>query len=110
MRKALTWLAGAVGLAALLRHRSRRNAPSTVSTAPPPVGPDPADELRRKLAGQQADEEPGDAGETEVTEDPDATDSTALEGRRARVHAQAQAAIDSMRDISGEDPGDGSGS
>ena len=109
MRKALTWLAGAVGLAALLRHLSRRHAPSTVSTASPPVEPDPADELRRRLAGQQVDEEPGAAEET-VADDADATDSTALEERRARVHAQAQAAIDSMRDISSEDPGDGSGS
>jgi len=106
VRKALTWLAGAVGLAALLRHLSRRHAPSTVSTAAPPVEPDPADELRRKLADQQVDQEPGAAEETEAADDADPTDSTALEERRARVHAEAQAAIDSMRDISSEDPED----
>jgi hypothetical protein len=105
VRKALTWLAGAVGLAALLRHLSRRHASATVAM-PVPVGPDPADELRRKLADQQVDGESAGAEEPEVADDGDAT---ALEERRARVHAQAQAAIDSMRDLGGEDPEGGSG-
>lgn len=102
MRRALTWLAGAVGLAALLRHLSRRHAPAPV----PPAGQDPADELRRKLAGQQVDEEPEGSEESEP---PDETDPAALEERRAQVHAQAQAAIDSMRDVGNDEPDGGAG-
>jgi hypothetical protein len=99
VRRALTWVAGAVGLAALLRHLSRRRA-----TAPPSpaVEEDPADELRRKLAGQEAGGEPGPGEEPEPSE---ATDAADLEERRARVHEQAQAAIDSMHDATAGDPG-----
>ena len=78
MRSALTWLAGAVGLAALARHRSRRRA-----AAQGPAVEDPAEELRRKLATPPVD----------------------LAERRAEVHARAQEAIDSMRE--GETEGDG---
>jgi len=96
VRRSLTWLAGAVGLAALLRHLSRRRAPVAAPSAPapPPVAPveeDPADELRRRLADRQGGD-PGDANGDTVPEPED------LEQRRARVHAKAQEAIDSMRD------------
>jgi len=96
----LTWLAGAVGLAALLRHLSRRHAPATVST-PVPVEQDPADELRRKLADRQSDEDSPGSVETEPADD---ADPAALEERRARVHAEAQAAIDSMRVAGSDEP------
>jgi hypothetical protein len=101
----LTWLAGAVGLAALLRHLSRRQAPATVPPAAPPVGEDPADELRRKLADQHAGVEVEADAEPVPTDEEDAA---GLEERRARVHAQAQAAIDSMRDAGADDPESGS--
>ena len=99
MRRALTWLAGAIGLAALLRHLSRRRAAAhATSSPPPPVAEDPADELRRKLADQYEGEE---------TVDQPVDTPADLEARRARVHAQAQEAIDSMRDA-GDDPNGGS--
>ena len=99
MRRALTWLAGAVGLAALARLRSRRRA------APEgPVGEDPADELRRKLATQR-DDGPVDASDDEPGED--AAPPVDLAERRAEVHARAQEAIDSMRE--GETGDDGPG-
>ena len=99
MRRGLTWLAGAVGLAALLRHLSRRRAAAAApptAPAPPPVAveEDPADELRRRLADRQG----GDPGDVDGDPVPEPED---LEQRRARVHAKAQEAIDSMRD-----PGD----
>jgi hypothetical protein len=97
VRRALTWLAGAVGLAALARHRARRRA-----AADGPVVEDPAEELRRKLATQR-DDEPVDAPDDEPSED--AAPPVDLAERRAEVHAKAQEAIDSMRE--GETEGDG---
>jgi len=98
VRRALTWLAGAVGLAALARHRSRRRA----ATQGPAVE-DPAEELRRKLATRR-DDEPVDAPDDEPSEDA-APPPVDLAERRAEVHARAQEAIDSMRE--GETGGDG---
>ena len=47
MRRGLAWLAGALGLAALLRAlKRRRHEPADASPAP---DPDPADELRAAL-------------------------------------------------------------
>ena len=88
MRRALTWLAGAVGLAALARLRSRRRAaaPSDVL-----VEEDPAAELRRKLADQREDETADD--EADAT-----TSAVDLDARRAQVHARAQEAIDLMHE------------
>ena len=62
---------------------------------PRPAGPDPADELKAKLAEARAaadDREAFEAGETPVDEaaDPEAR-------RRRAVHEQARAAIDEMR-------------
>src|SRR5262249_5461519 len=96
VRRALTWLAGAVGLAALARLLSRRRA---VSTAPVS---DPAAELREKLAEQRRTEsdahlEEGVAPEPEPEAEHPA-DPVDLEERRARVHARAQEAIDLMSD------------
>lgn len=83
MRKGLAWLAGGLGLAALLRElKGRRQAP-----AAPPAPPDPAAELRAALAESRTEEAPGPGGEP-----------ASLEERRRRVHERAQEAIDSMHE------------
>ena len=107
MRRALTWLAGAVGLAALARLLSRRHASGA------PGGADPADELRRKLADQRRDEtdvtlEEIVAPEPEPDPAPDPQPGPVdLEERRARVHARAQEAIELMSDGAPTDEPDG---
>lgn len=88
MKRALAWMAGAVGVAALGRLLARRRASERLP-APQPAAADagdPAEELRRKLAVQRNDE---------TVEEPAAEDS--LDTRRLRVHAKAQEAIDAMR-------------
>ena len=89
MKRALAWVAGAVGIAALGRALSRKGA----ATAPPaePAGAmgDPAEELRRTLAASRGDE---------PAAEPEDEPEGALDERRARVHAKAQEAIDAMRD------------
>ena len=101
MRRALTWLAGAVGLAALARHLSRRR-----SAPAGPVVADPADELRQKLATQR-DAEPEAAPEAPMVEEPEEdTPPVDLAERRAEVHARAQEAIDSMRETPPAGPED----
>ena len=111
MKRAFASIAGLLGLAALGRWLAKRRhqdesvthplEPTTIdATAVDSVAvdaaADPAEELRRKLA---------DARETEpesspTPEQPEET----LDERRARVHAKAREAIDSM----GTDaPGDG---
>lgn len=101
MRRALTWLAGAVGLAALARHRSRRPVGIPAGY---PGDHDPAEELRRKLADQRTDELPGDgdgssapvATPPPVAAQPVEPQPADLETRRAGVHTRAQEAIDLM--------------
>ena len=101
MRRALTWLAGAVGLAALARHVSRRRV-----AAEGPVGDDPAEELRRKLATQREDE-PETAPDGPVVEEPEEDPPPVdLAERRADVHARAQEAIEAMRDTPSDEPED----
>jgi hypothetical protein len=87
MRKAWTWLAGAIGLAALARLW-RRSSHAPTPPLPPPA-PDPAEELRRKIAETRSATAPADPAEPE--------ESLGLEERRARVHAKAQEAIEVMR-------------
>jgi hypothetical protein len=105
VRRALTWLAGAVGLAALARLLRRRAA----GAAPPA---DPAEELRERLAEQRRQEGPA-ADEEIVAPEPDpepagpAADTVDLEERRARVHARAQEAIELMSDVAPEDEPEG---
>jgi hypothetical protein len=103
VRRAFTWLAGAVGLAALARLLSRRRPGSPTAVT------DPADELRRKLAEQRRAD--GEARLEEiVAPEPDpepepagaAADAIDLEERRARVHARAQEAIELMSDATAE--------
>ena len=103
MKRALAWLAGIVGLAALGRMVSRRrhhpaeNIPSTEPPAEPTVAleqtdpveqaDDPAEELRRKLAAARQEEEPAQPAAEET-----------LDERRARVHAKAREAIEAMNE------------
>lgn len=94
MRRLLSFLLGAAGVAAaarLLRRRGRRT--------PTVAGADPAGELRRRLEesrGIAEERAEFEAGETPV----DAVEDVApqsLEERRRRVHERAQEAIESMR-------------
>ncbi len=92
MKRTLAWLAGLVGIAALGRTLARRRQPTeSVAEHPPTVATtDPAEELRRKLAGQRQPEPEAEAGAERVAQ--------TLEERRARVHAKAREAIDAMDD------------
>ena len=88
MKRALAWLAGIVGIAALGRMLARRRQPADSIAEHPAAVDDPAEELRRKLDEQrqpQPEVEPVPVEET-------------LEERRARVHAKAREAIDAMGD------------
>jgi hypothetical protein len=87
VRSLLRWILGILSVLAFWKWWTRRHG------AEPPAepGPDPAEELRRRLDEQRAAEQaateqpaPADAGET-------------LEERRARVHEKAQEAMDAMR-------------
>ena len=103
MKRAFASLAGLVGIAALGRWLAKRTRPvaspaEPVEATPPEeaTAADPAEELRRKLADTRVPE-PG------VAPAPDPPDET-LDERRARVHAKAREAIESM---ASESPGDG---
>jgi len=93
VKKAVAWVAGLVGIAALgrwlaQRSRSRR---ADVAVAPAPAG-DPATELRRRLDETRDAQAPATAsGETAVT-------AGSIEERRAAVHRQAEDAIAAMRE------------
>jgi hypothetical protein len=87
VKRLTAWLAGALGGAAVYRAWRRKPAPL-------PPEPDPADELKAKLAEARAagdDRAEFEAGETPVDEAPD------VDVRRASVHEQARAAIDEMK-------------
>lgn len=98
MRRALGWIAGLVGIAALGRLLSRR---SRHPTAPSPTPDDPAEELRRRLAAQRGEAPFPGTGPTGGDGDPEAQEAAAGEGtleeRRARIHASTREAIDAMR-------------
>jgi len=85
MRRGLAWLAGALGLAALLRAlKHRHDEPADVSPAPEA---DPAEELRAAIA-ETREEEPAEGPSPPAS----------LEERRRAVHERAQEAIDAMRE------------
>jgi hypothetical protein len=89
VKRALAWFAGLAGIAALGRLLSQRSHhDGGVAEQPAGVNGDPADELRQKLAAQRHPQ----------PEDPPAPVDETLEERRARVHARAREAIDSMHD------------
>ena len=90
MRRALTWLAGLAGIAALLRRRSRARVPAPPGTPNPTAAetPDPAVELRQRLEETRT----ADPARSSGGEEPGSLDE-----RRARVHERAQGAIDLMQ-------------
>ena len=95
VRRLFGWLAGLVGIAALARLLARREQLPPGRTTPP-VEPDHAAELRRKLSETRVESpEPGGP-----EADPPAADEQreSLEDRRARVHAKAMQAIDEMKE------------
>jgi hypothetical protein len=116
MRRLATWVAGGLGVAALLRQLLRRQPlpPPAPASAPAPAAPpaadpadaaDPAEELRAKLeqARDTADDRdefdaaegtPVDTVETLPAEPP-----SSLEERRRRVHDKAQEALGQMRGL-----------
>ena len=90
-------LAGIAALARLLSARQARREAATTRLLEPPR--DPADALREKLAGSRTEID----GTAMPPEEPiPAADphGETLDERRARIHAKAQEAIDSMQ----EDP------
>ena len=94
MRRILAWIAGGLGVAALVRVLRRRQ------TVPPETGPspDPAAELREKLA--QARDTADDRDEFDAAEGV-AVDEvgrpSSLDERRRAVHEQAQQTLGQMR-------------
>ena len=96
VKRALTSIAGLVGIAALGRWLSQRRhpAPTVPETVEAPAD-DPAEELRRKLASARQP-----APEQETATESAAPEET-LDERRARVHAKAREAIDAMGDDGG---------
>jgi len=78
----------ALGIRALLRWWKRRRGEAELGTAAPP--PDPADQLRQKLAESRSD----DTVELEQTDEPI---EASVADRRAEVHEQGRAALDEMK-------------
>jgi len=85
MRSRLLWLAGALGILWLVRRLRRRRAVEE--------GPDPADELRRKLdESRAAEDEPSEAPPEEAAPAED------LDERRRQAHDRGRSALDQMQD------------
>ena len=87
MKRLLALIAGGCGVVALLRNRHRK---------PVVEGPDPADELRAKLADSRsiADErEVDEGGQTTVDVAPDPDPGA----RRRDVHERARQALDDLQ-------------
>jgi hypothetical protein len=85
VRKLIKIALVALGIRALLRWRKRRQAGAEPESGPPP--PDPADQLRQKLAESRAEDGPVE---------PEASPETSVEDRRADVHAQGRATVAEM--------------
>ena len=91
MRRLLTGLAGAFGVAALWRLLARRRPPEQPA-------PDPAEELRRKLAEArdiEADRDTFDAAQGTPVDEVEEPQS--LEERRRAVHERAEETLGRMR-------------
>jgi hypothetical protein len=85
VRKLIKIALVALGIRALLRWRKRRQAEAQLESGPPP--PDPAAELRQKLAESRAEDE---------AVEPEASPEASVDDRRADVHAQGRATVDQM--------------
>lgn len=92
VKRTLAWIAGLAGIAALARLLTRSRAP--LPPHDPDTSGDPAEELRRRLSAQR------EATPTPPEPDTAEAEELTLEERRARVHAKAHEAIDSMRELS----------
>jgi hypothetical protein len=93
VKRGLAWLAGALGLAALLRQRRRSSEPFERRDS------DPADELRARL--EQAREAPDDRDEFDASQGQpvdEVGEPRSIEERRRAIHEQAQRALGEMRD------------
>jgi hypothetical protein len=88
VRRLFRWAIGLLSALAIWRAWSRRRRSQEVANAPEP---DPADELRRKLAETRTDEAPAE----DAVEAP----AESLEERRARIHAKAQETLDAMHEV-----------
>ena len=98
MRRLLAGILGGLVLAALWRALTRK------PSAPVPPQPDPADELRSKLAEAREtenDRDEFDAAEGTPVDQDEAPRS--LEERRRAVHEQAQEALGRMQQGDAED-------
>lgn len=97
MRRGLAWLGGALGLAAVWRHK-RRGAGMFERPES-----DPADELRARL--EQAREAPNDRDEFDAAEGQpvdEVGEPRSIEERRRAVHEQAQQALGEMKRLDSE--------
>lgn len=92
MRRPFAWFAGALGIAALLRHRRREQA------APTPAE-DPAAALRERLQQARAadDRDEFDAAEGQPLDEAEPTEPRSLEERRRAIHEKAQQALGEMQ-------------
>jgi predicted Zn-dependent protease len=89
VKRLLALVAGGLGLRAFLRRRSRPG----LSTSQ--LSPDPAEDLRAKLA-QTKSQEPEPAPVPEADPEPEPARPETVEDRRADVHAKARRAIDDL--------------
>ncbi len=92
MRRGLTWLAGALGLAAFIRLRKRSSGTFERRDS------DPADELRARL--ELARDTPDDRDEFDAAEGQpidEADQPRSIEERRRAIHEQAQRALGEMQ-------------
>ena len=93
MRRGLTWLGGALGLAAWLRLRRRSSGTFERRDS------DPADELRAKLDQARAavdDRDAFDAAEGQPVDEVEQPRS--IEERRRAIHEKAQQALGEMNE------------
>jgi hypothetical protein len=88
VRKLIKIALVALGIRALMRWWKRRRADAELDAGPQP--PDPADQLRQKLADSRVEE-------TESTEGEAAPAEASVADRRAEVHEQGRATLDEMK-------------